>query len=68
MPRASGGLEKPRDWEWTSKFKWPLLGPHAPPAHPRDAQQRQEEDGEQEEPAGAERSQEEPDKQTGLPH
>ena len=30
------------------------------PAHPRDAQQRQEEDGEQEEPKGAERSQEEP--------
>ena len=30
------------------------------PAHPRDAQQRQEEDGEQEEPEGAERSQEEP--------
>ena len=27
---ASGGLEKPRDWGWTSKFKWPLLGPHAP--------------------------------------
>ena len=27
---ASGGLEKPRDWGWTSKFKWPLLGSHAP--------------------------------------
>ena len=22
--------EHSRDWGWTSKFKWPLLGPHAP--------------------------------------
>ena len=92
-------MEKPRDWGWTSKVAYHMDGKaiHSPfgrpgsaraarrPAHPRDAQQRQEEDGEQEEPGGAERSQdepgaasrsqggarrsqEEPNKQTGLPH